>query len=87
MTEPEETVERTHGQIQLEKPTERVKRYERNLESLRENARMFLVEIARRTKISKHTIYDCFERIEDRFWFSALVVKTRSRTSHDGCGS
>ena len=48
---------------------------------------MFLVEIARRTKISTPTIYDRFERIEDRFWFTALFVKTRSRTSHDGCGS
>ena len=71
-----------------EKPSNRMEKYDRILACLREDARMSLAEISRRTKIPTSTVYDALRVIRDRFWFTAVFLdrkaeETRERvTSH-----
>ena len=62
-----------------EKPTERTERYERILECLREDARMSLVEISRRTKMPTSTVYDCVKQLEGRFWFTSVFLDEKAQ--------
>lgn len=61
-----------------EKPTEREERLDRILACLRQDARMPLAEISRRTKVPISTVFDCVRRIEDRFWFTAVFLDARA---------
>ncbi len=61
-----------------EKPSKRAERMERILACLREDARMSLMEISRRTKIPVSTVYDCVKLLRERFWFTAVFRDSRA---------
>lgn len=62
-----------------QKPTDRDQRMDRILACLREDARMSLAEIARRTDIPITTVFDAMKQIKQRFWFTAVFLDTRAR--------
>lgn len=66
------------GRSWWEKPRKRTERLERVLACLREDARMPLTEISRRTGIPTSTVFDAARAIEGRFWFTAVFLDEKA---------
>lgn len=76
MTDNEKKIRWTDRRFAWERPSTRHQRITDIVLCLKQNARMSLSEISRRTGIPVSSVFDYMKVIEEHFWFTAVPLNT-----------